>query len=79
MPAPICWPWRRSRALRKSEALLDRRSATLGVPAWLSMTCADGRTRAGEPAEDAFRHGGGVDSVIAVGVNCVDSVEAAIW
>ena len=47
------------------------------MPAWLSMTCANGRTRAGEPVEDAFGLAVGVDSVIAVGVNCVDSVEAA--
>jgi homocysteine S-methyltransferase len=62
--------------LAEAEALLAEVSA-LGVPAWLSMTCANGRTRAGEPAEDAFAMTVGVDSVIAVGVNCVDSVEAA--
>jgi len=62
--------------LAEAEALLSEVSA-LGVPAWLSMTCANGRTRAGEPAEDAFGMTVGVDSVIAVGVNCVDSVEAA--
>ena len=39
--------------LAEAEALLEEISA-LGVPAWLSMTCADGRTRAGEPAEEAF-------------------------
>jgi homocysteine S-methyltransferase len=49
----------------------------LGVPAWLSMTCADGRTRAGESAEEAFGMTAGLDEIIAVGVNCVDSVEAA--
>ena len=58
------------------EALLAEVEA-LGVPAWLSMTCADGRTRAGEHAEEAFGMAAGIDEIIAVGVNCVDSVEAA--
>ncbi|MEP6563260.1 MAG: homocysteine S-methyltransferase, partial [Nakamurella sp.] len=62
--------------LAEAEALLTEVSA-LGMPAWLSMTCAHGRTRAGEPAHDAFGMAVGVNSVIAVGVNCVDSVEAA--
>ncbi len=62
--------------MAEAEALLTEVSA-LGMPAWLSMTCADGRTRAGEPAEDAFAMAAGVDEIIAVGVNCVSSVEAA--
>ena len=62
--------------MAEAEALLTEVRA-LGVPAWLSMTCADGRTRAGEPAEDAFAMAAGIDEIIAVGVNCVDSVEAA--
>ena len=62
--------------LAEAEALLEEIRA-LGVPAWLSMTCTAGRTRAGEPAAEAFAMAAGVDSVIAVGVNCVDSVEAA--
>ncbi len=63
-------------ALAEAEALLAEVEA-LGVPAWLSMTCADGRTRAGEHAEEAFGMAAGIDEIIAVGVNCVDSVEAA--
>lgn len=62
--------------LAEAEALLAEVN-DLGVPAWLSMTCAGGRTRAGERVEDAFAMAGDVASVIAVGVNCVDSVEAA--
>jgi homocysteine S-methyltransferase len=62
--------------LTEAEALLEEVRA-LGVPAWLSMTCAGGRTRAGEPAADAFGMAAGLDELIAVGVNCVDSVEAA--
>ena len=62
--------------LAEAEALLTELTA-LDMPAWLSMTCAGGRTRAGEPVEEAFAMAGSVDQVIAAGVNCVDSVEAA--
>lgn len=62
--------------LAEAEALLEEISA-LDVPAWLSMTCAGGRTRAGEPAEEAFAMAASVDLIVAVGVNCVDSVEAS--
>jgi homocysteine S-methyltransferase len=63
-------------ALAEAEALLAEVQA-LGVPAWLSMTCSGGRTRAGERAEEAFGMTAGLDEIIAVGVNCIDSVEAA--
>lgn len=49
----------------------------LDVPAWLSLTCDRGRTRAGEPLGEAFAMAAEVDQVLAVGVNCVDSVQAA--
>lgn len=62
--------------LAEAEALLEEIRA-LAVPAWLSMTCAAGRTRAGEPAEEAFAMAAGLDDIVAVGVNCVDSVEAS--
>ncbi len=62
--------------LAEAEALLTELAA-VDLPAWLSMTCAGGRARSGEPAEEAFAMAGSVDQVIAVGVNCVDSVEAA--
>ncbi|MER7776708.1 homocysteine S-methyltransferase [Streptomyces sp. NPDC096191] len=42
----------------------------LGVPAWLSYTVAGGRTRAGQPLEEAFALAADADEVIAVGVNC---------
>lgn len=48
----------------------------LGVPAWVSLTCADGRTRAGEPAAEAFALAGSVQEVLAVGANCSDPTEA---
>jgi homocysteine S-methyltransferase len=40
------------------------------VPAWLSYTVSDGRTRAGQTLEEAFAVAAGVDSIIATGVNC---------
>jgi homocysteine S-methyltransferase len=62
--------------LAEAEALLAEVQA-VGVPAWLSMTCAGGRTRAGERVEQVFGMTTGLDEIVAVGVNCVDSVEAA--
>ncbi len=62
--------------LAEVEALLTEVEA-IGVPAWLSLTCSGNRTRAGEPAEDAFAMAAGVAEVVAVGVNCVDAREAA--
>jgi homocysteine S-methyltransferase len=43
----------------------------LDVPAWLSLTCAGTRTRAGEPASEAFAMARDCASLFAVGVNCV--------
>jgi len=51
-------------------AALVRAVRGLGVPAWLSYSVADGRTRAGQPLEEAFALAAGADEVIAVGVNC---------
>ncbi len=48
----------------------------IGKPAWVSLTCAEGRTRAGEPVEDAFALAGSADEVLAVGVNCSGAAEA---
>ncbi|MCX4237232.1 homocysteine S-methyltransferase [Streptomyces ortus] len=52
----------------------------LGVPAWLSYSVADGRTRAGQPLEEAFAVAADADEVIAVGVNCCapEDVDAAV-
>ncbi|WP_313565957.1 homocysteine S-methyltransferase [Mobilicoccus sp.] len=41
-----------------------------GVPAWLSYTVEDGRTRAGQPWPEAFAVAADAPEVIAVGVNC---------
>ncbi|NEY33104.1 homocysteine S-methyltransferase [Streptomyces sp. PRKS01-65] len=51
-------------------AALLRAVRGLGVPAWLSYTVAGGRTRAGQPLEEAFALAAEADEVIAVGVNC---------
>ncbi len=57
-------------------ALLDE----LGVPAWLSYSVADGRTRAGQPLADAFAVAAGSSALVAAGVNCCapDEVLTAI-
>lgn len=62
--------------LAEAAALLEE-IRRLDVPAWLSLTCDRGRTRAGEPVGEAFAMAAEVDQVVAVGVNCVDSVQAA--
>lgn len=60
----------------EAEALLAELDGS-GVPAWLSLTCADGRTRAGEDAGEVFAMAADVEEVIAVGVNCCDARETA--
>jgi homocysteine S-methyltransferase len=63
-------------SLLEAEALAIELAA-LGRPAWLSLTTtvdAGGmvRTRRGEAAAEAFALAAGVDSIIAVGVNCTE-------
>jgi len=62
--------------LAEAEALVAEVDA-LGVPAWLSMTCAGTSTRHGEPAADAFALARDVDRVVAVGANCTDPGDVA--
>ncbi|MFI8201572.1 homocysteine S-methyltransferase [Streptomyces sp. NPDC085937] len=59
----------------EAEALL-RAVRGLGVPVWLSYSAASGRTRAGQPLEDAFALAARADEVIAVGVNCCTPEDA---
>ncbi|MFF3997016.1 homocysteine S-methyltransferase [Streptomyces cyaneofuscatus] len=47
-----------------------------GLPLWLSYSVAGGRTRAGQPLEEAFAVAAGREAVMAVGVNCCDPAEA---
>ena len=44
--------------------------ADLDVPAWVSLTCAGDRTRAGEPALEVFEMVADCPQVVAVGINC---------
>lgn len=60
--------------LAEAEALLLELDGT-GVLAWLSLSCAADRTRAGEPAYAGFAMAGDVAEVVAVGVNCVDPID----
>ena len=52
----------------------------VGVPAWVSVTPADGRLRSGEPIAEALALAAASDDVLAVGVNCCapDEVTDAI-
>lgn len=61
-------------SLAEVEALLAE-VAGAGVPVWLSLTAAGGRTRAGEPLAEAFAMAADVPEVLAVGVNCCDPAE----
>jgi homocysteine S-methyltransferase len=61
--------------LAEVEALLAEIDGT-GQPCWLSITCAGDRTRAGEPAAEAFSLAGDVAEIVAVGVNCIDPDDA---
>ncbi|MFD4273500.1 homocysteine S-methyltransferase [Streptomyces cyaneofuscatus] len=47
-----------------------------GLPLWLSYSVVGGRTRAGQPLEEAFAVAAGREAVMAVGVNCCDPAEA---
>lgn len=58
--------------LAEVEALLAEIDGT-GVSCWLSLTCDQGRTRAGERVEEAFTMARDVTEVIAVGVNCTEA------
>ena len=61
--------------LAEVEAVLAELDGT-GVPAWLSLTAADGRTRQGEHLWEAFAMAADVAEVIAVGINCTTPVDA---
>jgi homocysteine S-methyltransferase len=65
--------------LAEVEAVLAE-LAEIGMPAWLSMTSAGGRTRTGEPLADAFAMARDSAPVFAAGVNCLapDDVTEAL-
>jgi len=51
--------------------------AAIGRDGWISLTCAEGRTRAGEPVAEAFAMAKDVPEIVAVGINCTDPREVA--
>ncbi|ARF75878.1 homocysteine S-methyltransferase [Kitasatospora albolonga] len=59
----------------EAEAMV-RVAEETGLPFWLSYSVAGGRTRAGQPLEEAFAVAAGREAVVAVGVNCCDPAEA---
>jgi homocysteine S-methyltransferase len=61
--------------LAEVEAVLAELDGS-GVPAWLSLSTANGLTRAGEPIGEAFAMAADVAEVIAVGVNCTTPADA---
>ena len=61
--------------LTEVEALLAEIDGSL-QQCWLSITCDGNRTRAGEPAAEAFSLAGEIPEIIAVGVNCIDPADA---
>jgi homocysteine S-methyltransferase len=61
--------------LAEVEALLDEIAGS-GQPCWLSITCAGGRTRAGDSAVEAFALAREVAEIVAVGVNCIEPTDA---
>ncbi|WP_395243556.1 homocysteine S-methyltransferase [Agromyces sp. MMS24-K17] len=63
-------------SLREVEAIAAELEG-LGVPAWVSVTPADGRMRTGEPLAEAFAVAAGPPEVVAVGVNCCHPDEVA--
>jgi homocysteine S-methyltransferase len=62
--------------LAEAEALLAEIDGS-ETSCWLSLTCDGARTRAGEPASEAFTMARDVAEVIAVGVNCTRPADVA--
>jgi homocysteine S-methyltransferase len=61
--------------LAEVEALLAEINGS-GQPCWLSITCVADRTRAGEPAGEAFSLARDVAEIVAVGINCINPTDA---
>ena len=63
-------------SLAELEALC-RELDGLGIPAWVSVTIADGALRSGESLAEAFAVAASVPEVVAVGVNCCDAADVS--
>jgi len=63
--------------LAEVEALCAELDGT-GVTAWLSLSAAGDRTRAGEPLREAWTMTADVDEIVATGVNCCDPDDVTI-
>lgn len=63
-------------SLAEVEALCLELSG-LGVPAWISVTIANGALRSGESLAEAFAVADAVEEVVAIGVNCCDIGEVS--
>ncbi len=63
--------------LAEVEALLLELDRLDGVEAWLSLSCAGGRTRRGEDPRLAWSMARDVAGVVAVGINCTAPQEVA--
>ncbi len=63
-------------SLAELEALC-RELDGLGIPAWVSVTIADGGLRSGESLAEAFAVAASVPEVVAVGVNCCDAADVS--
>ena len=61
--------------LTEVEALLTEIDGSL-QQCWLSITCDGNRTRAGEPAAEAFSLAREIPEIIAVGINCINPADA---
>jgi homocysteine S-methyltransferase len=61
-------------SLAELEALC-RELDGIGIPAWVSVTIADGALRSGDPLREAFALAASVTEVVAIGVNCCDAAE----
>jgi homocysteine S-methyltransferase len=62
--------------LDEAEALLTV-VADIDIPVWLSFSISGSFTRAGQPLAEAFASVRDVPSVLAVGINCCDPLDAA--
>ena len=61
-------------SLAEAEAVVQALAGT-GAVAWLSFTVAGGRTRAGDPLEDAFALADAAPEIRATGINCCAPIE----